>query len=386
MRKTIAVLLSVLCFTAGISGAGMNVSGAEQFSPAVRTQQEIREYVSDHSFDVTAKVNYAVTPVAESPYVTGELDSSSLNDALNALNVIRYIAGLDEVALNPEYCHQAQAASLVNAANNRLSHSPEQPSDMSDALYQTGKNGCSSSNLGMGHINPADSVIYGYMEDASGYNLSCLGHRRWCLNPTMKEVGFGQVKRYTAMYAFDNYEKIYDSIPDITGISWPAHNTPVEYFSNGVPWSYSVGTAVPEDVSVTLTNNQDGKIWTFSNNHADGQFFVNNQPYGQPGCIIFLPEDLTVQDGESFHVQISGLKQEISYDVQFFSVTTPETPEVKGDLNQDNIVNIYDYCLMKKGILYGFSEETISLVDMNSDNAVNVADLIFMQKFLHHRK
>lgn len=88
------------------------------------------------------------------------------------------------------------------------------------------------------------------------------------------------------------------------------------------PWSYSYGSSVDaEKIQVTLTRERDQKQWKFSTKHSDGRLFVNNDGYGQSGCIIFQPAGLSTFYGDDrFHVEITGLEQPISYDVTLFSL------------------------------------------------------------------
>ncbi|MBQ9899019.1 MAG: hypothetical protein IJM44_06155 [Ruminococcus sp.] len=307
--------------TASAEATGINVQ--------YRTQEEISAYISSHPFSCSFEDTYAVQPSVTSPYSAGKLSDTSLTNALNSLNVMRYIAGLDEVTLDSGYCELTQASSLVNCVNGSLSHFPTQPSDMSSDIYDLGYSGSGKSNIaynaGSFARNTAWSVVYAWMYDEDDYNIDRVGHRRWCLNPTMGKTGFGAVSknssyygsaRYSAMYAFDRS----NSSADEYGVCWPAQNTPVEFFTQEDPWSISMGTSVDASkVKVTLKRQSDGKSWSFSSSSADGQFYVNNEGYGQSGCIIFLPNDIgKISAGDSFQVDITGLSQNVSYTVGFF--------------------------------------------------------------------
>lgn len=345
---------------------GINVS--------YRSVDEIREYVAKHPFDLSASPSYAVSPQTSSPYAAGSLSQNTLNKSLNSLNVVRFIAGLDEVSLSSDYCSYTQAASLVNAVNNSLSHSPAQPSNMSNDLYQLGLTGAGRSNIGMGYINPANSVINGYMHDKDSSNITTMGHRRWCLNPNMKSTGFGQVGRYTAMYAFDS-----GNSSGAYGVCWPAQNMPVEYFGSSVPWSISMGyNADISSVKVTITRTSDSKKWSFSESSSDGDFYVNNSGYGQKGCIIFRPSGINgYSDGDIFNVKIEGLKETVSYTVSFFSVRSLGL----GDVDGDGAINAIDASLVltEYGQLSTNRPTTLTPkqnqdADVNKDGNVNAID------------
>ncbi|MCD8150794.1 MAG: secretory protein, partial [Clostridiales bacterium] len=202
-----------------------------------------------------------------------------------------------------------------------LNHHPEQPSVMDDETYEICYTGDSSSNISAGR-NTLASMLLGQVSDSSSSNIATVGHRRWILNPAMGETGFGFVqtssgyKYYSAMYAFDES----NTDAEYYGVTWPAQNMPVEYFSSTDPWSLSIGDDIDSSVTeVTLTRISDGKTWTFSEDSADGDFYVNNGYYGYFSCIIFRPDDITYSDGDQFAVTITGLDEEVSYQVNFFS-------------------------------------------------------------------
>lgn len=294
---------------------GMNVQ--------YHTQKEIRNFVKKHKFNMDGVVSYSKQPsVNASSYSAGEVKKSSLTNGLNALNTMRYIAGIPaNVKLDKNYNMTCQAAALVNAANQELSHYPQQPYKMSDSLYKLGQKGASSSNIAWTSwsTNLAFNVVHQWMADDDDYNIDRVGHRRWVLNPVMKKTGFGYVNNYAAMYAFDS-----NFTPkDYYGVAWPAQNMPIEYFSDSTPWSVSIGTQVNKSkvkVTLTRTRGKKTKKWTFSSKKSNGYFNVENSNYGQPGCIIFRPKNISYRAGDTFKVKITGLNKTVSYQVKFFKL------------------------------------------------------------------
>ena len=76
-------------------------------------------------------------------------------------------------------------------------------------------------------------------------------------------------------------------------------------------------------VKVKLTRESDNKTWNFSSSEADGYFNVNNDGYGQKGCIIFRPDtDEDYEAGDVYNVSITGLgeRKDVSYSVNFFEL------------------------------------------------------------------
>lgn len=352
-----------------------------------RAQQEIIDYMKQHPVALE-NVSYATEPDLNAPYAPGKLDSATEQSALNMLNTFRFIAGLDEAALSEEYSREAQGASLLCAVSSKCSHTLGQPSDMSDELYEVCSRGSHRSNLGEGNSSPAASVL-GYMEDTSPLeNIQSVGHRRWCLNPQMEKTGFGYVENMTAMYALDRTHPL-----DTFGVCWPAENTPVELAPS--VWSFTAGVEIDEnaDVQVTLTRENDGKQWHFSKTGSDGDFYIDNQSTGQPGCIIFRPDDVGgYRAGDVFTVSITGTKQSPSYTVHFFKTGFPEMAFAAegqlGDVNGDGAINASDAAVIliaaaKLGAAdeSGLTAAQEAAADVNGDKLINASDAAIILQY-----
>lgn len=308
------MILTGIPFTQGIQAQAAPAS--QGIGASYHTQEEIMAYLAEQAALLTDPVTYKVQPSYQAPYALGEISDESLSTALAMFNQVRYIAGLTPVTLDASYNELAQASSVVNAANNKLTHYPTQPAGMPDEMYRLGANGSSSSNIAMGYENLNKGIVRGWMEDGDPGNIDRLGHRRWILNPGMKKTGFGMAGRYSAMYAFDG---AFDA--KIKGVIWPAQEMPVEYFGSIYPWSYSYGSKLDASkIQVTMTRVSDNAVWNFSAASADGYFNVENSNYGQPGCVIFRPENLSYAAGDVFHVTISGAPVPVDYTVRFFSI------------------------------------------------------------------
>ncbi len=315
---------------------GPGIKGAAQkeavgINVAYHTQDEIRAYIKNSGAGISDAVTFQENPVTEAPFGLGKLSNETLDSAVKMLNQIRYIAGIPyDVALDDSYNEKAQAASLVNYVNGKMTHYPTKPEGMADEMFALGDSGAGSSNIAWGSsaswkLNRF--IVMSWMEDGDSSNIDSVGHRRWLLNPSMKKTGFGLVNgvngTYSAVYAFDRSGQA-----EHYGVMWPAQNMPTDYFNNKFPWSVSMGTEVDASaVAVTLTRASDGKVWNFSQSSADGAFYVNNDNYGQKGCIIFRPNDVAgYQDGDSYHVNITGLSGgDVSYTVNFFDLDVPGT-------------------------------------------------------------
>ena len=331
LGKTMAVLLSLVMMgtmpgaVSSIKAYGATTSESEDTATLAaasglgvesHTQEEIIKHIKDSGALITDDTVYKTNYSAEQPYSAGVLDESTLNSGIAMLNNIRYIAGLNyDVALDDGFNEECQAGALINKINGSISHYPQQPSDMSDEMYQLAYKGCNESNIAWGFSTLNKCIVFGWMSDEDEGNISSVGHRAWCLNPTMGKTGFGVVDNYYNMHSFDG-----SHTSSVKNISWPAQNMPVEYFEKNMPWSIFTGSSeTASDVKVTLTRQSDGKVWNFSQDSADGYFNCTN--YIQSGTIVFRPGDITgYNDGDVFTVSVTGVKTPLSYTVSFFSL------------------------------------------------------------------
>lgn len=289
-----------------------------------QTRGDIRNYMASSGADPENVTDMQTEPVYSSPYEPGVVTQQSLQDALAMLNQMRYIAGLSsDVTLDGEYTREAQAGAFLNALNRQMSHYPERPEGIDDALYELGCKGASSSNLAVASWRSTLSFFVElWMDDSDSSNIGEVGHRRWILNPGMKKTGFGYAARegngsYGSFYAFDNWVGEDDGIH---GVAWPAREMPLNYFSDDMAWSYASGENLDvSEVSVKLTNLTQGREWNFSAEASDGYFTVNNANYGQTGCVIFRPDGISIREGDEYLVNICrGGETIATYLVSFF--------------------------------------------------------------------
>ena len=331
----IAVMMITLLSSIRVEAKNTN-TGSSDLNVDYHTKAEIAQYLNSCSFDYAYKNNYDSVPSTSAPYSLGKVSDRTLVDSITVLNAIRYIAGIPyNVTLDPYYIELTQAASVVMAANDNLSHNPSRPSGMSDELYEKGKTGAGSSNIaaGWGYGNLDNWFNLGFfiescwMSDDDNGNIPMVGHRRWLLNPTMGKTGFGLAKTpdsrgiYSAVYAFDRSNTAGSSY---NGVAWPAQNTPVKYFVKTDPWSLSTGEYV-SSAAVVVTCENTGAKWEFSGdancskNTDAGYFNINNGGYGQTGCIIFRPNNITIDKDYSYNVSVTtDSGRSYKYTVDFF--------------------------------------------------------------------
>lgn len=320
--------------------AAYSDNGISPMSEGIRRQTpgvgDIIDRYKAYPWSLDVANSYSVDPSVKDPYQAGHLSDESLDNALNLLNFIRYVAGVPaDVTLSEDYTEKAQAGALLNRVNGKVDYKPAKPDNFPDGLYQTGYQGCVKGNLAAGYGNLAKSLLNGWAFDGASSNIDRMVHRRWILNPSMTKTGFGAVGSYAAMYAQDSSGS---GITDY--VAWPAQNMPIELMNgSGTPWTLSLGSdyekASFQDVSVTLRDISNNKSWSFSGSKANGVFRVNIEYYGMPNCIIFRPNDVSYHKNSQFQVTVSGIKLKdgtdttISYNVDFFSLEE-EPAEVTG--------------------------------------------------------
>lgn len=327
---------------------------SNMIAPQVHRKNEILKFYLEHPYDISKEVTYQKKPEL-SPCTAGKLSQETTTDGLNALNFMRYIAGLPaDVTIKEEYDELAQTGSVLMAKNDHLSHQPERPSDVPKEFFEKGSKGTAESNIGYGYTNISASIVNGYVNDGDAGNIDRVGHRRWILNPTMMYTGFGYCKnentgnKFTALYAFDTSRKDYA----VDYVAWPAVNMPYEVMSG--PWMVSLSKqkffldeSNKNNVKVTLTDLKTKQTIEFNNstNQVAGKtpyFNIDLGGYGMGPALIFSPER-TFSVGDQIQVKVSGLKDkggnaaEIEYTVNFFSLQETNRESVKApkaDLNQ----------------------------------------------------
>ena len=310
------------------------------------SQDDIRKYLLNNKIAANQQISYpdGQMPSIIAPGNAGAIDQASLTNGLNMLNWIRYIAGIQSnVSLDPTYNEQCQAGALVMSWNKAISHSPAKPEGIDEDIYALGYEGASHSNISSGFAGPAATVL-AYMSDSDSGNIGMVGHRRWCLNPSMGKTGFGHVYQYGSMYSVDTSNT---SAPDYEAVVWPANNTPSALFSKRDPWSISASWIDPSDtsISVDLVRDNDGRAWHFTKDEAssDGYFAISSSIGDGSSCLIFRP----VTDGEQgvdrlndqdrYSITVKTKDRTYSYSVTFFALFPSDSVEIT-DFN-DNVIS-----------------------------------------------
>jgi hypothetical protein len=247
----------------------------------------------------------------------GRLPGSLLNQALAHLKIYRYLAGVpyEDVTLNETYNSESQHGAVLLSILGRLSHNPKRPAGVSDEFFKTAKKGCASSNLHQGRGNLV-AAINDWINDSDKRNIARLGHRRWCLNPSMQQTGFGLSASFCALWAIDRKRK---EVPDYDFVCFPVRGYhPVAYFKPDWAWHVSLNPKKYKKPD----KNVKAQIFP-----VDPRFSKGTSPLkhnydnislsrnGIPNAIIFRPENLKMSPGTRYMVEITGIKDSSGKDV-----------------------------------------------------------------------
>jgi hypothetical protein len=237
----------------------------------------------------------------------GKADENSL--ALRRLQAYRYLAEVPykDLKLDEGFNKMCLAGAKLCEKIGKLEHKPENPGLPEDE-FKLAYMGTSRSNLGQGFKSLVQSVD-AWMDDSDAGNIDRLGHRRWCLNPTMVKTGFGRSGIFTAMYSFDRSRT---KPPDFDFICFPARGyMPIEFFGPHHAWSVSLN---PKKYK-TPAKDFVPKIYRADENGLKmGEPLklifskVDTVPFGVPNCIIFRPEKLAPTRQAKFAVELEGIQ------------------------------------------------------------------------------
>jgi hypothetical protein len=152
-------------------------------------------------FNRSKVTQYETEPTMTAPYAAGSLQAADIADAVNALKMVRYIAGLPyaNVAFTSSLNNISQHGAVLMAASKQFTHYPSKPSDMSEDFFTLAYRGCNEANIYAGMSNISASVL-GFVADSGDNNISRAGHRRWILKPGGQNFGIGYARNTGWMY------------------------------------------------------------------------------------------------------------------------------------------------------------------------------------------
>lgn len=281
-----------------------------------KPQAQIAAVVKRLNAQTTAKGPLYIEPpsTGKTP-VAGRVNPAYLQAALAQLKTYRYLADIpyEDLTINEEYCRQAQHAAVLLKILGRLDHTPERPADVPEDFFKIAYDGTSQSNLHW-HSDPAAMTLVGavdgWMDDSDKSNIAVTGHRRWSLNPSTKEVGYGIFDGYAAHWCFD---KGRTEVPDYDLVCFPSRGYhPVAYFKPDYAWSASLN---PEKYKPVDAGSVKVSVWAVDDKLRKGKEplelnhrSVDTGGFGIPNTVIFRPKSVSVASAQRYWVEIAGLK------------------------------------------------------------------------------
>ncbi len=212
----------------------------------------------------------------------GRLTQAAKGRALEAMNQIRALHGLEPVQYSRHYDSQVQQASLIQAAAVFLNH---YPAPSAQCYTEAGAAGSGTSNLygggrsGRGR-DPAAHMI-GWTNDAGSLSLvAAVGHRRWMLNPFAAYMSYGQVRGYSTqkVFRFDAEAAITPRI-SVEFVAVPFEVYPFPLVAPSSPWSFSLvedksqaaGNQYPyfESASISVIRTSDEASLAITDRYTD---------------------------------------------------------------------------------------------------------------------
>lgn len=298
--------------------------------------EEWSKRISVHKGDIFTEI-----PQTSAPYDAGALKESVINDGVNMLKFIRFLAYVsDDIYTSAKANELSQHGALLIGVSE-FSHTPVKPDDMSDVFYVKGFAATSTGNLAAGVSTLAESIKR-LMDDSDVSNIERIGHRRWQLLPNLKEFGVGFVTT-DASYTYYSVVKVFKDLEtDIRSyntVNWPSKTAfPMEFFDKYTPWSVTLNPSIydvskSKEIEVFIKDMKSGIIWAFdkSDKALEGEYFnVETSGYGVPFCLIFRPDPSTF-DGYSLETpyevtienlyKLDGSLVTLTYETQFFNLS-----------------------------------------------------------------
>jgi uncharacterized protein YkwD len=195
------------------------------------------------SLDVS-RVNYYELPPSVKDCKFGVINDKTRESILAEVNDIRKLHGLEPLVYNKDFEKYTNEAALAVAAQNLASHNIDSTWNCYSENASYGAKYSSlyrkNSSLVDYQVHPTDAIVSFMRENTS----DSLGHRRWMLDPFVKETAFGLADGekkvgtgYTygaALYMLNPATHIKNTTTSPLGIyPYPVGNYPRKYFQKG---------------------------------------------------------------------------------------------------------------------------------------------------------
>lgn len=235
----------------------------------------------------------------------GDTSAIGRANALKNVNLYRYIAGLPPVVTDATRDQKTQACALIMDANNQLNHFP--PMNWT-CWTAAGNEAAGSSNIA---TTRGVAAVDLYMADPG--NNTTIGHRRWILSNSLGPVGIGSTDSYSCMWVIGGSGQA-----NKAWMAWPSAGLfPIQALSaSGFANVDSTGWTIQSD-SIDLSNAQ--VTITDAGQNKAIQLSVLLQGYGSTYAVRMVPQGWTSQAGHTYTVNVAGVAQPFSYQVEMVS-------------------------------------------------------------------
>lgn len=279
-------------------------------------------------FAATARALYSVVPDT-GICRAGTLTAAEKASVLASVNAIRRAHGLASVAHDTSGDDQAMQIALMSVVNSRLDHAP--PSSWG-CYSAAGRTGAETSNLYLGGpsafltLASSASILASWLADVG--SEATLGHRRWMLDPFLKQVAFGRVDVENASGVRTTAAALKVIYPaDATGsvtpdyVAYPVGDYPKAYFQGNPIQSF---TAIADKTSRSANglSKVDYGLATVSVVPRGGAALTVSEVspdyvgYGVPNVLRFRAAGITagvVHDVTIANVRVNGVLRSYSY-------------------------------------------------------------------------
>lgn len=252
--------------------------------------------------------------------VAGDISQGAREQTLLRINIYRRMVGVQPVTMSDDYNFKAQAAAVLCAANNDLSHSPPSTWKFYNPVAAEGCRGCELTSSAIPH------GIVDFMIDF-GPNNQAVGHRSGVLEPGLEKIGIGSAPGHSSSVLRLGVTALWDSIvtaePRLAEpfLTWPTKGyTPFYLFpgrwSIEIPDVFTTAFATFEDASIALTKNgQSVPVTTWMRRAGSGMIFtLDGTSEGRSENVETVVngeglEGLPVQSSDvTYHVKVSNIK------------------------------------------------------------------------------
>lgn len=257
------------------------------------------------------QIKKQLTAIAQALPVPGAKDDEEVVEAVRRLQAYRYLAEVPyaNLEIDETYTHKAQAAAKICERLGQISHNPSNPG-LAEAEYKVALEGARNSLLAFNLTRLAQSVDV-WMHDSDPANIEMLGHRRACLSPWLRKIGFGRSGKFHALWSNDASQS---NVADFDIICYPARGLmPVEFLTSAYAWNVSLNPSkfsvptpdvTPRVFAVDQTLNKLGAALPLNFSAVVGDNLTRPIP-----AVIFRPSKIAIEPGRRYLVEIEGLKR-----------------------------------------------------------------------------